>query len=101
MLFAVGAITGTVLSFEMGLLWPEFMSRFGEVFGPAFALEGIFFFVEAIFMAIYIFGWKRLSGMGPLLDGSPGRVCRGSAAPLSVVAVNSWMNTPDGLQGRR
>src|SRR6476619_252999 len=54
-LIAVGAVTGTVLSFEMGLLWPAFMGRFGEVFGPAFALEGVFFFLEAIFMAIYIF----------------------------------------------
>ena len=58
--FVVGAITGTVLSFEMGLLWPEFMRRFGDVFGIAFALEGIFFFTEAIFIAIYIYGWRRL-----------------------------------------
>ena len=79
-LFAVGAITGTVLSFEMGLLWPEFMRRFGEVFGPAFALEGVFFFLEAIFIAIYIFGWKRLSAMGALLDRRPGRAIAGSAA---------------------
>ena len=60
--FVVGAITGTVLSFEMGLLWPEFMRRFGDVFGLPFALEGIFFFTEAIFIAIYIYGWKHLSG---------------------------------------
>ena len=58
-LFAVGAITGTVLSFEMGLLWPEFMSRFGRS-SARLRVEGIFFFVEAIFIAIYIFGWKRL-----------------------------------------
>ena len=70
-LFAVGAVTGTVLSFEMGLLWPEFMSRFGDVFGPAFALEGIFFFTEAIFVAIYIFGWKRLSGWVHFWTGVP------------------------------
>ncbi|HWQ01140.1 MAG TPA: cytochrome ubiquinol oxidase subunit I, partial [Gaiellaceae bacterium] len=59
--FAVGAVTGTVLSFEFGLLWPEFTGRFGEVFGVLFAIEGIFFFLEAIFIAIYIFGWKHLS----------------------------------------
>src|SRR3954468_10853748 len=55
-LFAVGAVTGTVLTFEFGLLWPEFMKRFGGVFGPPFAIEGIFFFLEAIFIAIYIYG---------------------------------------------
>src|SRR6476660_2198261 len=59
--FAVGAVTGTVLSFEFGLLWPAFTGRFGEVFGVLFAIEGIFFFLEAIFLAIYIFGWKHLS----------------------------------------
>jgi cytochrome bd ubiquinol oxidase subunit I len=59
--FAVGAVTGTVLSFEFGLLWPEFTGRFGKVFGVLFAVEGICFFLEAIFVAIYIFGWKRLA----------------------------------------
>src|SRR3954468_9527000 len=58
--FAVGAVTGTVLSFEFGLLWPAFTGRFGQVFGLLFAIEGLFFFLEAIFIAIYIFGWKRL-----------------------------------------
>ena len=66
--FAVGAVTGTVLSFEFGLLWPEFTGRFGDVFGILFAIEGIFFFLEAIFIAIYIFGWNRLCGLGALLD---------------------------------
>ena len=66
--FAVGAVTGTVLSFEFGLLWPEFTGRFGDVFGILFAIEGIFFFLEAIFIAIYIFGWKRLSPLGAFLD---------------------------------
>ena len=75
-------MTGTVLSFEMGLLWPEFMSRFGEVFGPAFALEGIFFFIEAIFMAIYIFGWKRLSGWVHFWTGVPVVICRARRRPL-------------------
>jgi cytochrome bd ubiquinol oxidase subunit I len=96
-LFAVGAITGTVLSFEMGLLWPEFMSRFGEVFGPAFALEGIFFFVEAIFIAIYIFGWKRLRPWTHFWTGIP-VVIAGLGGAITVVAVNSWMNTPDGFK---
>src|SRR3954464_9456411 len=58
--FAVGAVTGTVLSFEFGLLWPHFMDRFGAAFGVPFAIEGLFFFTEAIFVALYIFGWRRL-----------------------------------------
>ena len=66
--FAVGAVTGTVLSFEFGLLWPAFTGRFGDVFGILFAIEGIFFFLEAIFIAIYIFGWDRLERLGALLD---------------------------------
>ena len=69
--FAVGAVTGTVLSFEFGLLWPEFMDRFGGVFGVAFAIEGIFFFLEAIFLAIYIYGWKRLCGWAHFWSGVP------------------------------
>ena len=81
MTFAVGAVTGTVLSFEFGLLWPAFMGRFGEVFGVPFAIEGIFFFLEAIFIAIYIFGWKRLSPLGALLDRRADRDRRASAAP--------------------
>ena len=59
-LFAVGAVTGTVLSFELGVLWPGLLGRFGDVFGLPFAIEGIAFFLEAIFIAIYIFGWDRL-----------------------------------------
>ena len=59
--FAVGAVTGTVLTFEFGLLWPTFMGRFGAAFGIPFAVEGLFFFLEAIFIAIYIYGWDRLS----------------------------------------
>src|SRR5258705_8504186 len=55
--FAVGAVTGTVLSFEMGLLWPVLMGRFGGAFGIPFAIEGLFFFLQAIFIAIYIYGW--------------------------------------------
>ncbi len=63
--FAVGAVTGTVLSFEFGLLWPRFMGRWGDVFGVPFAFEGIFFFTEAIFVSIYIFGWRRLKTITP------------------------------------
>ena len=96
-LFAVGAVTGTVLSFEFGLLWPAFTGRFGEVFGVAFAIEGIFFFTEAIFIAIYIFGWKRLSGWVHFWTGVP-VVISGLGGALSVVAVNSWMNQPDGFK---
>ena len=69
--FAVGAVTGTVLSFEFGLLWPHFMDRFGAAFGIAFAIEGIFFFLEAIFLAIYIYGWKRLCGWAHFWSGVP------------------------------
>ncbi len=65
--FAVGAVTGTMLSFEFGLLWPEFTGTFGKVFGVLFAIEGIFFFLEAIFVAIYIFGWNRLRSVDALL----------------------------------
>jgi cytochrome d ubiquinol oxidase subunit I len=95
--FVVGAITGTVLSFEMGLLWPEFMRRFGEVFGLPFALEGIFFFTEAIFIAIYIYGWKHLSGWLHFWTGVP-VVIAGLGGAWSVVAANSWMNQPDGFK---
>ena len=70
-LIAVGAVTGTVLSFEFGLLWPAFTGRFGDVFGILFAIEGIFFFTEAIFIAIYIYGWKRMSGWAHFWTGVP------------------------------
>ena len=66
--FAVGAVTGTVLSFEFGLLWPTFMGQLGPAFGMPFAFEGLFFFTEAIFVAIYIYGWRRLRAVDPLLD---------------------------------
>jgi cytochrome bd ubiquinol oxidase subunit I len=95
--FVVGAVTGTVLSFEMGLLWPEFMRRFGDVFGLPFALEGIFFFTEAIFIAIYIFGWTRLRPWVHFWTGIP-VVIAGLGGAWSVVAANSWMNQPDGFK---
>ena len=94
--FAVGAVTGTVLSFEFGLLWPQFMDRFGAAFGVAFAIEGIFFFLEAIFLAIYIYGWKRLSGWAHFWSGVPMFVT-GIGGAFSVVAANSWMNQPQGF----
>jgi cytochrome d ubiquinol oxidase subunit I len=94
--FAVGAVTGTVLSFEFGLLWPAFTGRFGKVFGVLFAIEGIFFFLEAIFVAIYIFGWKRLKPWAHFWAGVPVVIC-GIGGAFSVVAVNSWMNQPQGF----
>ena len=94
--FAVGAVTGTVLSFEFGLLWPAFTGRFGPVFGLLFGIEGIFFFLEAIFIAIYIFGWKRLSPWTHFWSGVP-VVITGLGGAFSVVAVNSWMNQPQGF----
>ncbi len=95
-LFAVGAVTGTVLSFELGLLWPVFMENWGDVFGTGFAIEGIFFFTEAIFIAIYIYGWKRLDGWKHFWTGVP-IVIAGVGGAFSVVAVNSWMNQPQGF----
>ncbi len=94
--FAVGAVTGTVLSFEFGLLWPAFTGRFGEVFGVLFAIEGICFFLEAIFVAIYIFGWNRLAPWPHFWSGVP-IVITGLGGAFSVVAVNSWMNQPQGF----
>ncbi len=93
--FAVGAVTGTVLSFEMGLLWPVLMGRFGGAFGLPFAIEGIFFFLEAIFIAIYIYGWDRLSPRAHLWSGVP-VVLAGLGGTFSVVAANAWMNQPAG-----
>jgi cytochrome bd ubiquinol oxidase subunit I len=94
--FAVGAVTGTVLSFEFGLLWPAFTGRFGKVFGLLFAIEGIFFFLEAIFIAIYIFGWERLKPWHHFWAGVP-VVISGVGGAFSVVAVNAWMNQPQGF----
>jgi len=94
--FAVGAVTGTVLSFEMGLLWPGLFDRFGDVIGLPFALEGIFFFLEAIFISIYLFGWKRLSPWAHFWTGVPIPIV-GLLGALMVVAANSWMNQPGGF----
>jgi cytochrome d ubiquinol oxidase subunit I len=95
--FAAGVVTGTILSFELGILWPEFMSEFGQVFGLAFSLEGISFFVEAIFIGIYIYGWDRMSPRMHMLAGVP-MVISGIAGSLMVIAVNGWMNHPGGFR---
>ena len=95
-LFACGVVTGTILSFEMGLLWPGFMGTFGAVFGFGFALEGFSFFVEAIFIGIYVYGWNRLSPRAHFLSGIP-IVVAGLTGSLFVLAVNSWMNDPGGF----
>src|SRR5438105_4085879 len=101
-LFAVGVITGTILSFEMGLLWPNFTATFGSVFGLGFAIEGFSFFMEAIFIGIYVYGWDRLSPRAHLLSGVP-IVITGFTGSLTVISVNAWMQRPSGfhLQGGR
>jgi cytochrome bd ubiquinol oxidase subunit I len=96
-LFAVGAVSGTVLSFELGLLWPEFMARFGSVIGLPFTLEGFAFFVEAIFVGISIYGWKRLSPRAHWWSGVPIAVS-GLASAWFVVTANAWMNAPRGFR---
>ena len=83
----------------MGLLWPNFMATFGDVFGLGFAIEGFSFFVEAIFIGIYVYGWDRLSPRAHLLSGIP-IVITGFTGSLMVIAVNAWMNHPDGLHAR-
>jgi cytochrome d ubiquinol oxidase subunit I len=95
-LFAVGVVTGTILSFEFGLLWPNFMATFGDVFGLAFTLEAFSFFVEAIFIAIYVYGWERLSPRAHFLCGIPVLIA-GFSGSLFVIAVNGWMNHPTGF----
>jgi cytochrome bd ubiquinol oxidase subunit I len=94
--FAVGAVTGTVLTFEFGLLWPKFMGRFGNAFGVPFTIEGLFFFLEAIFIAIYIYGWKRLKPWPHFWTGLP-IVISGIGGTVMVVAANAWMNEPSGF----
>jgi cytochrome bd ubiquinol oxidase subunit I len=96
-LFGVGVITGTVLSFEMGFLWPNFTGTFGSVFGVGFAIEGFSFFLEAIFIGIYVYGWGRLSARVHLLSGIP-IVITGFTGSLMVIAVNAWMNHPGGFR---
>jgi cytochrome d ubiquinol oxidase subunit I len=95
-LVAVGAVTGTVLSFEMGLLWPGLMRQYGAVVGIPFGVEGIFFFLEAVFTGVYLYGWRRLSGWAHLWSGLPIAIS-GIGGAISVMAANSWMNQPGGF----
>jgi cytochrome bd ubiquinol oxidase subunit I len=96
-LFAVGAVSGTILSFEMGLLWPGMMSRFGDVIGLPFALEGIAFFTEAIFLGIYLYGWDRLPPKVHLATLIPVAVA-GLVGTFCILSVNAWMNAPSGFR---
>jgi cytochrome bd ubiquinol oxidase subunit I len=98
-LIAVGAVTGTVLSFEMGLLWPGLMNRYGAVLGLPFGVEGLFFFLEAIFAGIYLYGWRRLGGWAHWWSGTP-IALSGIFGAMSVIAVNAWMNQPGGFTVR-
>ncbi|HEX4360492.1 MAG TPA: cytochrome ubiquinol oxidase subunit I [Pseudonocardia sp.] len=95
-LFAVGAVSGTVLSIEFGLLWPVFMARFGSAIGLSFTLESFAFFIEAIFLALYLYGWNRLSPRVHLLTAVPVAL-GGMASALFVTTANAWMNGPVGL----
>ncbi len=96
-LFAVGVVTGTILSFEMGLLWPNFTATFGAVFGLGFAIEGFSFFMEAIFIGIYVYGWERLSPRAHFVSGIPIAIT-GFTGSLMVIAVNAWMQHPSGFR---
>lgn len=96
-LFALGAVSGTILSFELGLLWPGLMGRFGDVVGPTFAIEGLAFFTEAIFLGIYLYGWDRLPPRTHLLTLLP-VAAAGIVGSFSVLAANAWMNSPAGFR---
>jgi cytochrome bd ubiquinol oxidase subunit I len=96
-LFAVGAVSGTVLSFELGLLWPGFMRYAGAIIGMPFSLEGFAFFTEAIFLGIYIYGWKRVSARVHWLSGVMVALS-GAASGVFVVTANAWMNSPTGFR---
>ena len=95
-LFAAGAVSGTLLTFEMGILWPGLMNTYGEIFGFPFVLEGFAFFIEAIFVGIYLFGWNRLSPRAHILCAVP-MILAGMAGTFFVVAANAWMNNPVGF----
>ena len=95
-LFAVGAVSGTVLSFELGLLWPGFMRFAGSIIGMPFSLEGFAFFTEAIFLGIYLYGWDRVSRGAHLFAGIVVAVS-GVLSGIFVVIANAWMNTPAGF----
>jgi cytochrome d ubiquinol oxidase subunit I len=96
-LFAVGAVSGTVLSFELGLLWPKFMEHAGAIIGMPFSLEGFAFFTEAIFLGIYLYGWERVPPRAHLAAGVVVALSGGLSAAFVVIA-NAWMNTPTGFR---
>ncbi|MCC3330894.1 cytochrome ubiquinol oxidase subunit I [Nocardia abscessus] len=96
-LFAIGAVSGTVLSFEMGLLWPGLMGRYGDVLGLPFAFEGLSFFIEAIFLGIYLYGWGRMPPRRHLAMLVPMGVA-GVVGTFCVISVNAWMNNPTGFR---
>jgi cytochrome d ubiquinol oxidase subunit I len=95
-LFAIGAVSGTVLSFELGLLWPKFMAFAGAIIGMPFSLEGFAFFTEAIFLGIYLYGWERISPFQHWLAGVLVAIS-GAVSGIFVVTANAWMNTPAGF----
>src|SRR5882762_1164950 len=95
-LFAVGAVSGTVLSFELGLLWPRFMELAGPLIGMPFSLEGFAFFTEAIFLGVYLYGWEKVPPRAHLLAGVLIAIS-GAASGIFVVIANAWMNTPVGF----
>lgn len=96
-LFAIGAVSGTVLSFEMGVLWPGLMGTYGDVLGLPFAFEGLAFFLEAIFLGIYLYGWNRMPPKRHVLMVLPMAVT-GIIGAYCVLAVNAWMNVPTGFR---
>jgi cytochrome bd ubiquinol oxidase subunit I len=96
-LFAIGAVSGTILSFEFGILWPRWMAAYGDVMGLPFAIEGFAFFTEAIFVGIYLYGWDRLPPKVHLWSGVPIGIA-GVASAFFVVAANGFMNTPTGFR---
>jgi cytochrome bd ubiquinol oxidase subunit I len=98
-LFAVGAVSGTILSIELGVLWSGLMSNYGQVIGLPFTIEGIAFFIEAIFLGIYLYSWERLPPRAHLLSGLP-IIVAGVASAFFVVTANAWMNTPTGFTVR-
>ena len=96
-LFAVGAVSGTVLSFELGLLWPGFMRYAGAIIGMPFSLEGFAFFTEAIFLGVYMYGWDRISARAHLASGVL-VAASGALSGIFVVIANAWMNAPAGFR---
>ena len=96
-LFAVGAVSGTILSFELGLLWPVFMRHAGGIIGLPFSAEGFAFFIEAIFLGLYLYGWDRLSPVAHWLTAFPIAIS-GTASAIFVISANAWMNSPAGFR---